>query len=118
MKSSSSPRRKAANPAPSPPPRPTIGIALPLDSAKRRDLKARAHGLEPVVMVSAKGVTPGVTAEVERALDHHELIKIRVLGDDRGERDALLDALCAGTGAAPVQHIGKILIIYRPRPAT
>lgn len=102
------------------PPQPrdaAIGVSVPLDSAGRRALKSRAHALEPVVMISGKGLSDAVTAEIERALEHHELIKIRVLGDDRAARAALFEAVCARTGAQPVQLIGKILVVYRPRPA-
>jgi RNA-binding protein len=84
-----------------------------LTPAERQQLKGRAHGLDAVVIIGASGLTPAVVAEVERALTAHELIKIRVASADRGGRDELLNKLCAATGAAPVQHIGKILVIYR-----
>lgn len=87
-----------------------------LSSAQRRALKARAHHLQPVVMVGDAGLTPSVAQEIEIALKSHELIKIRVLGDDREVRAALFQAICTQLEAASVQHIGKILVIYRPRP--
>lgn len=84
-----------------------------LSSADRRALKARAHGLAPVAMIGASGLTPNVVAEIERCLAAHELIKIRAFSDDRGERDAWMAELCRQTGAQAVQHIGKVLVIYR-----
>jgi putative YhbY family RNA-binding protein len=89
---------------------------ITLSSAQRRALKARAHHLQPVVMIGDAGLTPSVTQEIEIALKSHELIKIRVLGDDREVRAALFQAICTQLDAASVQHIGKILVIYRPRP--
>jgi putative YhbY family RNA-binding protein len=87
-----------------------------LTPAQRRELKARAHHLTPVVMIGDSGLTPQVVREIEAALKAHELIKVRVLGDDRDTRAALVTAVCEETGAAPVQQIGKILVFYRPRP--
>lgn len=66
-------------------------------------------------MISGNGLSEGVAAEIDRALARHELIKVRVLGDDRDARAALMDAVCARAGAQPVQHIGKILVVYKPR---
>ena len=88
-----------------------------LNSSQRRELRARAHALRPVVLIGDDGLTPGVLAETERALAAHELIKIRITGAEREDRETLLAEVCAGTGAAPVQHIGKILVIYRESPA-
>ncbi|MBI2318207.1 MAG: YhbY family RNA-binding protein [Betaproteobacteria bacterium] len=88
-----------------------------MTASERSALKARAHGLKPVVMVSAAGLSEAVAAEIDRCLARHELIKVRVFGEDRGEREALLADICARTGASPVQHIGKILIVYRENPA-
>jgi RNA-binding protein len=91
--------------------------AMPdLSPSDRRNLKARAHHLEPVVMVGGGGLTPQVLGEVETNLRSHELIKIRVLGEDRASRRDLITAICAATGASPVQQIGRILVIYRPKP--
>lgn len=89
----------------------------PLTSTQRRELRARAHHLQPVVMISDAGLTPAVEREIEANLKSHELIKIRVLGDDREARAALVEAICEATDAQPVQHIGKVLVIYRPNPA-
>ena len=79
------------------------------------ELKARAHHLNPVVMVGQKGLTESVIAETDTALRAHKLIKIRVLGDDRAEREAIGNALCAATDTQLVQHIGKLLVLYRER---
>ena len=88
----------------------------PLTSAERRALRARAHALEPVVIVGSTGLTGTVLAEIERSLAAHELIKIRVPEAGREQRETLLGSVCAQTGAAPVQHIGKVLVVFRARP--
>ncbi|WP_274584848.1 ribosome assembly RNA-binding protein YhbY [Neisseria leonii] len=77
------------------------------------ELKARAHHLHPVVMIGRHGLTESVIKETDAALTAHELIKVRVLGDDRVERMAVCEALCAAVGAQPVQHIGKLLVLWR-----
>ena len=85
-----------------------------LSPEQRKFLKAQAHSLKPVVMIGAQGLTEAVIQEAGRALAAHELIKVRVLGDDREARETYLAELCAALGAAPVQHIGKLLLLYRP----
>ncbi len=87
---------------------------LELTVEQRKYLKAQAHALKPVVMIGAQGLTDAVLKETERALAAHELIKVRVLGDERDARVAYLAQLCKSLDAAPVQHIGKLLLIYRP----
>ena len=87
-----------------------------LTPRERAHLKARAHSLEPVVQTGGSGITDGVVAEVDRALTAHELIKVRIGTDDRADRVATGDDLCERTGAAPVHRVGKILILWRPRP--
>jgi RNA-binding protein len=87
-----------------------------LTSAERRALRARAHALHPIVMIGEAGLTPAVLKEVDIALKSHELIKVRVLGDDRDLRASLIGEICTALDAAPVQQIGKMLVIYRPRP--
>ena len=91
-------------------------MAKPLSPLERKSLKARAHALEPVVQVGSDGLSPAVLREVEIALTAHELIKVRAGGDDRVARRALLEAICEQTGASPVQHIGKVLVLWRARP--
>ena len=93
-----------------------IGAVKELTSAERRALRARAHHLKPVVIVGDAGLTPDVAREIDVGLKSHELIKIRVPGEERGSRKELILAICEATGAQPVQHIGKILVVYRPRP--
>lgn len=85
-----------------------------LSVEQRKYLKGLAHVLKPVVMIGAQGLSEAVTQETDRALSAHELIKVRVLGDDRVAREAWFAALCEATDAAPVQHIGKLLVLYRP----
>jgi len=87
-----------------------------LTPAERRALRARAHHLHPVIMIGEAGLTPAVINEIDIALKSHELIKIRVLGDDRRLRKSLIGGICAAVEASPVQHIGKILVVFRPRP--
>ncbi|HET7872396.1 MAG TPA: ribosome assembly RNA-binding protein YhbY [Terriglobales bacterium] len=87
-----------------------------LTPAERRALRAQAHHLHPVVMIGDAGLTPGVLKEIDLALKSHELIKIRVLGDDRERRRGLVPEICTALDAAPVQEIGKMLVIFRPRP--
>ena len=96
-------------------PRDESNPAGELSPSERRALKARAHGLEPVVLVGDKGLTAAVLAEIDRALAAHELIKVRVQAE-RGERTVLLAEICTGTRALPVQQIGKMLVVFRKRP--
>ena len=86
-----------------------------LSPAERKELRARAHKLDPVVMIGAKGLTDEVVKEVELALKAHELIKVRAPALDRDARQVAFQALCERTGAEGVQHIGKVFIIYRKR---
>ena len=87
-----------------------------LAPAERRALRARAHHLHPVIMIGEAGLTSAVLREIDLALKTHELIKIRILGNDRTGREALIGKICAALDARPVQHIGKILVVFRPRP--
>lgn len=82
---------------------------------ERKALKARAHSLDPVVIIGGRGLSDVVFAEIERALKAHELIKVRAAALERGERERALAAICQRTGADPVQQIGKILVLYRKR---
>lgn len=89
---------------------------LTLSVLQRQNLKARAHPLKPIVMVGNAGLTPSVLNEIALALKNHELVKIRVMNDDREARAAMLQEICGQLNAAPVQHIGKILLVYQPQP--
>lgn len=79
-------------------------------------MRARAHPLHPVVIVGGDGLSESVLVEIERNLSAHELIKIRVPDAERDDREAMLQSICEHTGSSPVQHIGKVLVVYRPRP--
>ncbi|KXB30928.1 RNA-binding protein [Dechloromonas denitrificans] len=85
-----------------------------LSSIERRELRARAHNLDPVVSIAENGLTESVLKEIDINLKAHQLIKIRVYGDSRENRIAYLEQICAELDAAPVQHIGKLLIVWRP----
>ncbi|MBV1774190.1 ribosome assembly RNA-binding protein YhbY [Burkholderiaceae bacterium DAT-1] len=87
---------------------------LELTRDERMFLRAQAHGLSPVVMIGNNGLTDAVIREIAINLDAHELIKVRVLGDDREQRNTWFQEICEQLGCAPVQHIGKLLVLYRP----
>lgn len=87
-----------------------------LSPVQRRALRAAAHALSPIVMIGNDGLTATVMKEIERALTAHELIKIRVFGDDRAVRAQWLDEISKTLKAADVQHIGKILVVWRENP--
>ncbi len=89
--------------------------AIELTIAERKAHRADAHHLAPVVMIGNDGLTPAVKKETDAALSAHGLIKIRVLGDDRAQRDATYQQLADELGAAPIQHIGKLLVLWRPK---
>ena len=84
--------------------------------AQRKPLRADAHHLDPVVLIGGDGLTEAVKKEVDAALKAHGLIKVRVFNDDRNQRDAYLHTLAAELNAAPIQHIGKLLVLWRPLP--
>ncbi len=90
--------------------------AIELTPAQRKEKRGEAHHLDPVVMIGAEGLTAAVLKETEAALKAHGLIKIRVFSDDREAREATLATLADQLGAAPVQHIGKLLVLWRPIP--
>lgn len=89
---------------------------IPLTPAQRKLHRADAHHLDPVVMIGNDGLTPAVRQEADAALKAHGLIKVRVLGDDRGAREAMFQQLADELNAAPIQHIGKLLVFWRPKP--
>ena len=88
---------------------------ITLSIAERKAHRAEAHHLDPVVMIGSDGLTPAVIKEADGALNAHGLIKIRVLGDDRAAREAMYAQLCDELSAAPIQHIGKLLVLWRPQ---
>ena len=86
-----------------------------LSERQRRHLRGLAHALKPVIRLGNAGVTPAVIAETARALETHELIKVKAPGGDRAARDDLLAALARDTGSALVHRIGNVAVFYRPR---
>ena len=86
-----------------------------LTPVERSALRAEAHGLKPVVIIGEAGLTPSVIKEISASLDSHGLIKVRVFGDDREMRNEIYENICTELQAHPVQHIGKLLVIYRPK---
>jgi putative YhbY family RNA-binding protein len=88
----------------------------PLEPAQRRALRAKAHHLDPVVTIGHHGLTPAVLHEIDVALTAHELVKVRALANDRDAREGLRERICSELDCAPVQRIGKLLVLWRPRP--
>lgn len=87
---------------------------MSLSNKQKQYLKGLAHPLKPVVLLGANGLTEGVVAEIDGALEHHELIKVKVPEDDRDMRRTVQDAIARETNAQVVQSIGKTLVLYRP----
>jgi putative YhbY family RNA-binding protein len=90
--------------------------AIQLTPAQRKEHRAAAHHLDPVVMIGGEGFTPAVEKELDAALNAHGLVKVRVFSDDRTAREALLADVAEKLSAAPIQHIGKLLVLWRPIP--
>ncbi|HJV69751.1 YhbY family RNA-binding protein [Ideonella sp.] len=90
--------------------------AIELTPAARKEKRGEAHHLDPVVMIGADGLTPAIVKETDAALKAHGLIKVRMFSDDRTTREATLAQLADSLNAAPVQHIGKLLVLWRPLP--
>lgn len=86
---------------------------MALTASQNRYLRGLAHPLKPVVLLGSNGVTPGVLKELEQALDDHELIKVRLNGEDRAARVATVARLVASSHAEPVQTIGRVAVLYR-----
>lgn len=89
---------------------------ITLSPAQRKVHRADAHHLDPVVLIGGDGLTAAVRKEVDAALKAHGLIKVRVFSDDRAAREAMLQTLADELDAAPIQHIGKLLVLWRPVP--
>jgi RNA-binding protein len=90
--------------------------AIQLTPAQRKDKRADAHHLDPVVMIGGDGLTPAVVKEIDAALNSHGLIKVRVFSDERETRVTFFETLANQLNAAPIQHIGKLLVLWRPMP--
>ncbi|HEY1873050.1 MAG TPA: YhbY family RNA-binding protein [Steroidobacteraceae bacterium] len=99
---------RAPHPAVKPPP-------PKLSERQRKHLRALAHAVKPVIRLGNAGLTPAVTAETARALEDHELIKVKAPGGDRTARDELFATLARDTGSALVHRIGNVAVLYRPR---
>lgn len=89
---------------------------IELTPAQRKEHRSEAHHLDPVVMIGGDGLTDAVKKEIDNALNSHGLIKVRVFNDDRTAREAMLQLLADELHAAPIQHIGKLLVLWRPMP--
>lgn len=90
--------------------------AIQLTPAERKEKRADAHHLDPVVLIGGDGLTPAVVKETDAALNAHGLIKVRVFSDARDTRDTIFTTLADQLNAAPIQHIGKLLVLWRPMP--
>lgn len=90
---------------------------IELTPEQRRHLRAAAHHLHPVVTIAGKGFSETVAREIDRSLKAHELIKVKLAGIGREDREALLAEICQRLDCAPVQHIGNILVLWREKPA-
>ncbi len=88
---------------------------LKLTAIERTTLRSEAHALKPIVLIGEAGLSEAVMKEIDAGLNSHGLIKVRVFGDDREARAAMYDTICTTLKAAPIQHIGKLLVIYRPK---
>ena len=89
---------------------------IQLTPAQRKDHRADAHHLNAVVMIGSDGLTDNVKKEIDAALTAHGLIKVRVQSDDRTSREEMFRSLAEDLDAAPIQHIGKLLVFWRPGP--
>lgn len=86
---------------------------MSISEAQKRQLKKLGHSLKPVIMIGANGLTDAVCAETEIALDHHELIKVKIAGADRDDRDAMITEMCKRTKAELIQRVGNVALIFR-----
>ncbi|MCC2607362.1 ribosome assembly RNA-binding protein YhbY [Planctobacterium marinum] len=86
---------------------------MQLTNKQKQHLKGLAHSLKPVVLLGGNGLTEGVMAEIDAALAHHELIKVRVPSEDREEKNLIMDAIVRESGAVKVQTIGHMLVLYK-----
>jgi RNA-binding protein len=86
---------------------------MALSPSQRRYLRSLAHDLSPVILLGAKGATDAVLKELDLALSHHELVKVKLSGGDKDERQEQIDFLSQGTRAESVQQIGHIVVLFR-----
>lgn len=90
---------------------------IELNPSETRALRAEAHHLRPAVSISQNGLSDPVMKEIDRSLTAHGLIKVKLYGIERAERDAALTTICGQLNCAPIQHIGNVLVLWRPKPA-
>jgi RNA-binding protein len=88
-------------------------MPVTLTNSQRRHLKSLAHPLKPIIQIGGKGLTDAVVAELDIALEHHELVKVKIAAEDREARDAIVEALAGRSDAALVQRVGNIATLYR-----
>ena len=89
-------------------------MPVTLTAAQTRFLRGQAHDLKALLQIGNKGVTPAFIAELDAVLEQHELVKVKVAGEDRDARDAMIDDLADKADAALVQRIGHTAVLYRP----
>ena len=89
-------------------------ICMKLSNKQKQFLKGLAHKLKPVVLLGQNGLTEGVLAEIETAISHHELIKVKIATDDRETKQLIIDAIVRETEALALAKIGHIVVLYRP----
>lgn len=89
---------------------------MKLTEPQKRHLRGLGHAIKPVVIIGNAGLTESVMTEIEQALAHHELIKVRVNAADREARNAMIETICARTNGQPIQSIGHILLLFRRNP--
>lgn len=89
---------------------------ISITAEKKRQLRSQAHSLKPVVLLGSQGLTEAVHKEIDQVLHDHQLVKIRLVGEDREARQALSDEICSRHHAALIQRIGHIIVVFRPRP--
>lgn len=89
-------------------------MSIVLTSAQNRFLRGIAHDLKALLQIGGKGVSPAFLAELDEVLERHELVKVKVAAEDREARDTLIEELIQASGAALVQRIGHVAVLYRP----
>ncbi|MGD9387663.1 MAG: YhbY family RNA-binding protein [Gammaproteobacteria bacterium] len=89
---------------------------MPLTEKQKKHLRRIGHTLEPVLLTGGAGMTPGLLAELDITLAHHELVKVRVRAGDRATRDAMIESMCEAAGAELVQRIGHVALLWRANP--
>jgi RNA-binding protein len=87
-----------------------------MPKVNKKELAAQVHALKPVVMIGNKGLTDAIQAEISQALDHHELIKVKIAGGDREHRDQIIQEICHHQEALLIKKIGHVFAIYRQKP--